>query len=85
MAAIKARCCIHICFSAGNMEAMAKASGRGFVVADNDASETGAKAAKATGLPFFMPPLVGNDFNDLHRACGTFSASQTLREFMQTI
>ena len=85
MAALKARCRIHVCFSAGNMEAMAKAAGTGFVIADNDASETGEKAAKATGLPFFMPPVIGNDFNDLHKACGTFAASQTLRRFMQSI
>lgn len=30
MAAIKVRCCIHICFSAGNMEAMAKPQERAF-------------------------------------------------------
>ena len=85
MAALKARCCIHVCFSAGNMQAMAKAAGRGFVIADNDQSETGEKAAKATGLPYFMPPDVGSDFNDLHKASGTFSASQALRRFMQFI
>lgn len=85
MTALKTRCSIHVCFSAGNMEAMAKAAGRGFVVADNDESGTGERAAKATFLPCFMPPKVGDDFNDLHKASGTFSASQTMRVFLQSI
>ena len=82
MAAIKVRCCIHICFSAGNMEAMAKSAGRGFVVADNDISGTGEKAAKATGLNYFLPPDLGSDFNDYHKGAGTFLAGQALRRFM---
>lgn len=74
---------IHVCFSAGNMQSMATAFGAGFVIADNDQSRTGLKAAQATGLPYFMPPKEGDDFNDLHRAQGLFRASQALRKFMQ--
>lgn len=83
MAAAKARCCIHVCFSAGNMEAMAKAAGRGFVVADNDISGAGEKAAKGTGLPYFLPPNLDTDFNDYHKAHGLFSVSQAMRRFLQ--
>jgi len=83
MGALKARCRIHICFSAGNMEAMAKAAGKGFVVADNDISGTGERAAKATGLPYFMPPDAGSDFNDHQKVAGLFLSSQALRRFMQ--
>lgn len=83
MASIKARCRIHVCFSAGNMEAMAKVAGRGFVVADNDISGTGERAAKATGLPYFMPPDIGSDFNDYQKGAGLFLSSQALRRFMQ--
>ena len=83
LAALKARCCVHVCFSAGNMGAMAKASGRGVVIADNDFSLTGERAAKATDLPYFMPETVGHDFNDFHRSAGTFAASQALRRIMQ--
>ena len=85
MAAIKTPCLIHVCFSAGNMEAMAKSSGRGFVIADNDVSGTGEKSAKATGLDYFMPETIGHDFNDLHMSLGTFGASQAIRRFMQSI
>ena len=83
LAALKVRCCIHICFSAGNLQAMAKAAGRGVVIADNDFSLTGERAAKATGLPYFLPETIGHDFNDFHRSVGTFAASQALRQFMQ--
>lgn len=81
--ALKHPCRVHACFSASNMEAMAKREGKGVVVADNDASGTGEKAAKGSGLPYFMPPVVGHDFNDFHMAVGTFKASQALRKFLQ--
>lgn len=71
---------IHICFSAQNMQRMAHS---GYVIADNDASETGAKAAAATGLPYWMPATVGHDINDTHRASGTFRTSQVLRKWIQ--
>ena len=57
-------------------------AGRGFVVADNDISGTGEKAAKATGLNYFLPPDLGSDFNDYHKGAGTFLAGQALRRFM---
>ena len=81
MAALKARCRIHVCFSAANMQTMAKAHGSGFVVADNDVSGTGERAAIATGLVYFLPPTIGQDFNDFHKAVGTFAASQAIGFF----
>lgn len=80
MSALKCRCRIHVCFSAANMQSMAKASS-GFVVADNDASGTGERAAIATGLVYFLPPIIGHDFNDFHKDVGTFAASQAIRFF----
>ena len=52
--------------------------GRGpsYVVADNDippkngTEPAGAKAAKATGLPWWMPPEPGTDANDLDQSPG---------------
>lgn len=85
MNALKVQCFIHVCFSAGNMEVMAKAAGRGVVIADNDLSGTGEKAAKAIGLDYFMPPTVGDDFNDLHQSIGTFAASQIIGKFLRSI
>lgn len=74
LSALKLRYRIHITFSASNLKAMAT---HGYVVADNDESETGQKAAIATSLPYFLPPA--GDFNDFHRATSTFKASQALR------
>lgn len=74
---------IHVCFSAGNLEAMAKAAGRGVVIADNDISKAGEKAAQASGLRYFLPPDSGTDFNDFHRANGSFRASQALRSLLR--
>jgi len=57
-----------VAFSAGNLKAVAaayKTDKRLIVAADNDASETGLKAAQATGLQFIMPDIVGKDFNDI--------------------
>jgi phage/plasmid primase-like uncharacterized protein len=63
-----------VCFSASNMIQVAEQiPGRKFCFADNDASETGEKAAKAAGLPYAMADTVGWDANDLHKAKGQFA------------
>jgi putative DNA primase/helicase len=80
--ALKLRYRIHITFSAQNLQRMAHS---GYCVADNDASDTGYKAAKATDLPFWMPELTGTDINDFHKAQGTFKASQVLRSWLQNL
>ena len=84
-AAMKQRLSVHVCFSAGNLAHMAKQAGTGFVVADNDASQAGEKAAKATGLPYYMPEVTGEDFNDEWKRIGTFQASQRLKKFLMSI
>ena len=77
---LKRRYTLHICFSAGNLVKVAKHVPTGFVIADNDASGTGEKAARDTGWPYFMPPTVGHDFNDMHLSLGLFKASQALNK-----
>lgn len=68
---------VAVCFSAGNIANVAKAlQGRKVVVADNDRSQTGAKAAEATGLPWMMPPEAGTDANDFHMSNGLQALSQ---------
>lgn len=73
---------LHVCFSAGNLVKVAKHLPRGFVVADNDASFAGEKAAKETGWPYWMPPTVGQDFNDFYREVGLFKCSMSLHKAM---
>jgi putative DNA primase/helicase len=60
-----------ICFSDSNMAYVATlTSGRRFVIADNDESLAGEKAAKKAGLPWAMSGVVGEDANDLHHRAG---------------
>lgn len=77
--ALRARYTLHVCFSAGNLKTMAK---NGVIVADNDASGTGESYAKETGLKYYIPPEVGDDFNDYHRKAGTFKASMELKKLI---
>ena len=82
LSAIKVRYRVHVCFSAHNLAKLAGACESGIVVADNDESGTGRAAAEKSGRPYFMPPDVGQDFNDLQRHVGVFRASQMLRRFL---
>ena len=80
--------CVVVAFSAGSLVDVASNAwfrlatrrSRVVVVADNDASGTGAKAAKATGLPWVMPRTVGMDANDLHQAEGLTAVVRLLSE-----
>ena len=82
LSALKARFRIHVAFSDHNLKTMAQACPGALVVADNDESGAGEKAAQNSGRKYFMPPTVGQDFNDLHREVGLFRASQALRRFL---
>lgn len=66
---IQAEVCI--CFSASNLQYVAeRIPGNRFVFADNDESGTGQRVAEATGLPWVMSPVVGEDANDLSQRAG---------------
>jgi phage/plasmid primase-like uncharacterized protein len=79
LSAMKARYTLFVCFSAHNLGRIAATLPAGLVVADNDGSGTGERIARETGWPYFMPPTVGHDFNDYHRATSLFKCSQALR------
>lgn len=79
MKLINIRYTIHVCFSAGNVQEIARGIPGGIVIADNDASGTGEKAARETGKPYWISPTTGEDFNDFHRRVGDFKASQSLK------
>jgi putative DNA primase/helicase len=82
MKALKRRYTLHVCFSAGNMEKIAASLPGGFVVADNDLSQTGVNTAKKIGWPFYVPPTPGQDFNDFAVSVGLFRSSQALAKFL---
>ena len=44
--------------------------GRRYLFADNDKSGAGERAAQATGLPYCMSPVLGEDANDMHVRAG---------------
>ena len=73
---------VMVCFSDSNMVHVAAATkgARRFVFADNDKSEAGERAAQATGLPYCMSSVVGEDANDLHCRAGLMAVSQQLME-----
>lgn len=70
---------IIVCFSAGNLEVVAKHFPTALVCADNDESKRGEEAALATGLEWRMPPDVGTDFNDMHQTHGIYAVTKMLR------
>jgi putative DNA primase/helicase len=71
-----------VCFSAKNLELVAKAYRSAVVAADNDHSATGEEAAKATGLRWTMPYEVGTDWNDLHANMGLHVVVERMRELL---
>ena len=71
---------IHICFSASNMQFIARKFPYGLIVADNDNSHVGEITARKTGKPYWISSTIGEDFNDFHKRVGTFQASQALKK-----
>ncbi len=80
-----ARYIIHITFSAGNMAKLADIYGAGIIIADNDQSGTGERIAKASGLPYWISEVQGEDFNDAHKRMGLFQLSNKMKIFMQNL
>lgn len=82
MKQLKRRYTIHVCFSAGNMVRVAEGLEQGLVIADNDESGTGQRAAEEIGWPTWMSDRTGEDANDCHRRIGLFAFSQSLTQSM---
>lgn len=75
------RAAVVICFSANNLELIApQVKGRVFVFADNDKTDVGEKSAQATGMPYCMSPVEGEDANDLHVRAGLMPVVQLLMD-----
>lgn len=72
---------VWVCFSANNLVKVAESlNNPRFIVADNDASKTGENAATKTGCRFYMPPEVGQDFNDMWQQIGKLKSQIALRK-----
>lgn len=66
---------IVVCFSAGNLELVARDYPDCVVVADHDKSGTGQRVAKKTGRPYWLSPVESEDFNDYMNRVGIEEAS----------
>jgi len=82
---LRGRPTVIVCFSAANLERVAKHFPGAFVAADNDhpnkltGVKAGEAAAIATGLKWSMPPTIGTDFNDMHQSEGIHAVVEVLR------
>ena len=74
---------VWVCFSAGNIPKVALSSRRSMVIADNDESGAGERAAQQTGLPYWMPPDPG-DANDFALEHGIGRLAVELRDLAMT-
>jgi len=76
---LKLRDSVLICFSAGNLIHVAEQlQGEALVFADHDASGSGERSAKATGLRYCMASQVGHDANDMHQHLGIFKVASLM-------
>jgi len=82
MNALKMPYRIIVCFSAGNLQEVAGTVLGGCIVADNDSSETGQRAALKTGKPYWLSDASDEDFNDYHLRVGLFHASSSFRKYL---
>lgn len=80
--ALNIRATVRATFSAGNLKKMAT---RGIIIADHDKSGVGEAAAKATGLPYYLPEVEGDDFCDVWQRIGTVSAGMLLLKFFNSV
>jgi len=74
---------IVVCFSDHGVKALASVDARAFIIADNDKSRAGEKAAKATGRPYWLPDDVGLDFNDYVVRYGVEAGIQVVRRLVR--
>ena len=75
---------VWVCFSAGNIPKVALSSRRSMVIADNDESGAGERAAQQTGLPYWMPEEPGTDANDVMISHGVEALADAIREVHMT-
>lgn len=83
MAQMRLPATVLICFNASNMITVAqmiKGVRRCYVFADNDKSQTGEKAAQATGFKYCMSPVEGEDANDLYVRAGLMAVCKLIME-----
>jgi putative DNA primase/helicase len=79
MKAMQIRYRIIVCFSAGNLQTVARDVSGGIIVADNDPNGVGEQVARNTSKPYWISETTGEDFNDFHVRVGLFKAMNSLK------
>lgn len=80
-----------VCFSASNVETVARgAQGRSYIATDHDKPipqfdgiGAGEFYARRSGVPFLLPPAVGDDLNDIHQRDGLFAVQRLICDFLK--
>lgn len=89
--ALRHNATVLVCFSASNVETIAKtAQGRSYIVTDNDKPipqydglGAGEFFARRSGVPYLLPPAVGDDLNDIHQREGLFAVQRLICDFLK--
>lgn len=76
LASLYRQAAVVVCFSAANVAHVAQKIGH-YVIADHDVSGTGERYAVASGLPWWMPPEIG-DANDMHQVRGVRALAEAI-------
>lgn len=79
------------CFSASNVETVARgAQGRCYIATDHDKPVpqydglgAGEYFARRSGVPYLLPPNVGDDLNDIHQRDGLFAVQRLICDFLK--
>ncbi|MFN3629970.1 MAG: hypothetical protein ACK4XK_07930 [Casimicrobiaceae bacterium] len=73
-----------VCFCAHNLTWVARQDRSGVIIADNDKSKAGEKAAREAKLPFWMPARQGQDANDLLTAGNLPALANAIKRLLKT-
>lgn len=89
--ALRHNATVLVCFSASNVETVARGThGRGYIATDHDKPipqfdgvGAGEFYARRSGVPYLLPPTLGDDLNDIHQRDGLFAVQRLICDFLK--
>ena len=89
--ALRLNASVLCCFSAANVETVTRgAQGKAYIATDNDKPQpllegfgAGEFYARRSGVPYLLPPSVGDDLNDIHQRDGLFAVQGLICDFLK--
>jgi len=85
LSALKLDFSIYVCFSAGNVLKMSKKFPNAKIICDHDKSHTSQNIALESGLKHWLPPVEGQDINDMLKEIGLFKSTMLLKSFCYSV